>query len=168
MKAAPRSIAVFSPNSFEPSTERPKAIGLDLIFDRKSSQDAALVAAIRTAKAPVVLGAIDERIPNLPPQSLAIRMAPEINGPSGRPSPLERKEGLLARSDSTVRLIGAPYESRLATTLRRCWRAASATHEPENRIILATVPSGEHAAFHDDRRSSAPWKQSRRKQFVSR
>ena len=115
----------------------PKAIGLDLIFDRKSSQDAALVAAIRTAKAPVVLGAIDERIPNLPPQSLAIQ--DELLKSMGRPVGhllLERKEGLLARSDSTVRLIGAPYGSPPRDSFAAMLaRAAGATHEPENRII---------------------------------
>src|SRR5262249_53343890 len=38
---------------------RPKAIGLDIIFDRRTAQDALLVAAVRRARAPIVLGAID-------------------------------------------------------------------------------------------------------------
>lgn len=41
----------------------PKAIGLDLIFDRatESAKDDALAAALRQTKAPVILGAVDSR-----------------------------------------------------------------------------------------------------------
>lgn len=41
----------------------PKAIGLDLIIDRPTepAKDAALLEAVRTAKTPIILGAVDER-----------------------------------------------------------------------------------------------------------
>ncbi len=89
---------------------RPKAIGLDFIFDRRTRHDARLLAALREAKAPVVLGNIDERVTSIAPESLAIQA--DFLKTAGRPRGhlmLARKEGRLAGNDSVIRSIAAPY-----------------------------------------------------------
>ena len=40
---------------------RPRAIALDFIFDRANTSDSALIAAVRGATSPIILGTIDER-----------------------------------------------------------------------------------------------------------
>jgi adenylate cyclase len=87
----------------------PRAMALDLIFDRRTRSDDRLLAALKGTKAPIVLGAIDRRIQG-PQQSLALQA--EFLAAAGRPVGhlmLERKTGMLAgASDSTVRLVAGP------------------------------------------------------------
>lgn len=85
---------------------RPKAIGIDIIFDRRTRQDSKLAAALREASSPIVLGSIDNRVPGIPDESLAIQA--EFLATVGRPYGhvmLARKDSLLLASDSVVRYI---------------------------------------------------------------
>jgi adenylate cyclase len=116
----------------------PKAIGLDFIFDRRTKQDGALLAAIKSAKAPVVLGAIDARVP-LTRDSLAYQR--EFLTRAGRPYGhfvLERKSGVIdAGRDGRARLVGQSYpdSSGPAAFSAVLAKAAGYTHEPANRQI---------------------------------
>jgi CHASE2 domain-containing sensor protein len=47
-----------------------KVVGLDLLLDRPTDKDGQLIEAIRAAKTPVVLGAVDTRSPSLETQNL--------------------------------------------------------------------------------------------------
>ncbi len=90
----------------------PKAIGLDFIFDRRTRNDQKLIAALREAKAPIVLGNIDERVTSIAAESLAIQT--KFIEASGRPHGhlmLARKEGFLAGNDSIVRYVAKPYDA---------------------------------------------------------
>lgn len=132
----------------------PKAMALDLIFDRRTRSDDRLLAAIKEAKAPIVLGAIDRRIQG-PPQSLALQAA--FLAGAGRPVGhlmLERKTGTLAGAgDSTVRLVAGPVESAAAGSHRdppeafvdMIARSVGVAHRPEHREIswLRPPASGE-------------------------
>ena len=87
----------------------PKAIGVDLIFDRRTRNDARLLEALREAKARVVLGSVDARIAHIPAESLAIQA--EFLKAAARPYGhlmLGRKESLLASHDSVVRYVAQP------------------------------------------------------------
>lgn len=87
----------------------PKVIGVDLIFDRRTRNDARLLEALREAKARVVLGSVDARIANIPAESLAIQA--EFLKAAARPYGhlmLGRKENLLASHDSVVRYVAQP------------------------------------------------------------
>jgi CHASE2 domain-containing sensor protein len=84
----------------------PKVIGLDLIFDRHTGQDARLIAALKEAKAPVVLGSVDAHVAGISAESLAIQA--EFLEEAGRPYGhlmLGRKESLLGSSDSVIRYV---------------------------------------------------------------
>ena len=116
----------------------PKAIGLDFIFDRGAKRDGELLAAITAAKAPVVLGAIDARVP-LTRVSLAHQR--EFFQRAGRPYGhfmLERKSGIIdAGRDGRVRLVGQSYPDSsgpLAFSAVLA-KAAGYTHEPANRQV---------------------------------
>ena len=87
----------------------PKAIGLDFIFDRKTRHDAALIEALRQTKAPLVVGAIDQRVQDLRAESLAFQSAflKAVGKPFGHLM-LGRKEGLMAANDSVVRYVAQP------------------------------------------------------------
>ncbi len=96
---------------------QPKAIGLDLIFDRKSAHDAKFMAALDRARSPIILGAIDERI-QVPPQSLAIQKTflRRAGKPVGHLMFL-REKGKLTGFDNAVRLLAPPpraHPERLA------------------------------------------------------
>jgi adenylate cyclase len=52
-----------------------KVIGLDVILDRPTDRDDRLIDAIRSSKAPVVLGAIDSRLTGIEPENLAFQSA---------------------------------------------------------------------------------------------
>lgn len=91
---------------------RPKAIGLDFIYDRKSETDktAALIEAIRSARSPVVFGAIDERA-GFGPESL--RYQEQFIAETGRPEAaghviLRQQGGNLKLGDQAVRYIAGP------------------------------------------------------------
>lgn len=127
----------------------PKAIGLDFIFDRRTSEDQQLLAAIRDAKTPIVLGSIDTRV-LVPRQSLAIQK--EFLAAAGRPYGhfiLERKTGLIAQRDSTVRLVGGRYPDDNGPDAFSAMlaRAAGFKHEPANRIISWLRPPADTDLF---------------------
>jgi CHASE2 domain-containing sensor protein len=52
-----------------------KAIGLDFVFIRPTEKDDILIDAIRSSKAPVVLGAVDSRMTGIRPDNLAFQRA---------------------------------------------------------------------------------------------
>jgi len=115
----------------------PKAIGLDVIFDRRTAKDADLIAAIKAAKAPVVLGSIDRRI-RVEPENF--RFQEEFLKLTGRPTGhfiLERKANLGWKVDRTVREVGAPKADAFAAVLAR---AADYKYEPANRTIAWQLP----------------------------
>jgi adenylate cyclase len=128
----------------------PKAIGLDFIFDRRTKQDSALLAAITAAKAPVVLGAIDARVP-LTRDSLAYQR--DFFARAGRPYGhfmLERKSGVIdAGRDSRARLVGQSYPDSSGPPAFSAVlaRAAGYTHEPENRQIAWLREPAEQPLF---------------------
>lgn len=136
---------------------KPRAIGVDLIFDRRTSQDQHVIAALRQANAPVVLGSIDERVAGLDSESLAIQaeFLRAVNRPHGHVM-LARKEGMLASTDSVVRYIAPPHDgapgsravaggtrSSAGTTIHtpvqslidELAAAAGVTFRPKNRVI---------------------------------
>jgi adenylate cyclase len=116
----------------------PKAIGLDFIFDRKTRMDGELLAAIAAAKAPVVLGSIDRRVP-LTPESLPRQS--EFLERAGRPYGhfvLERNRGIIDPGrDGRVRLLGDRYPDGSGTPAFAAVlaKAAGYDHEPPNRRI---------------------------------
>jgi CHASE2 domain-containing sensor protein len=118
---------------------KPKAIGVDLIFDRRTSQDQNVIAAIRQANAPIVLGSIDERVAGIDSESLLIQaeFLKAVNRPHGHVM-LARKEGMLAVTDSVVRYIAPPYEgateSRAVTGATRSG-AAGPLRTPSRSLI---------------------------------
>ena len=120
----------------------PKAIGLDLILDRRTRHDAQLIRALREAKTPIVLGAIDSRIQGIHPSSLAIQT--EIHQATGQPAGhvmLARKDGMLAANDRVVRYIAPPeILGNAAPSTRRAFvdvlaEVAGVTHVPPTRVI---------------------------------
>ena len=90
----------------------PKAIGLDFIFDRRTSQDEALLAAIGAAHSPIVLGAIDNRDEGVPRRAFAIQaeFLQKANRPAGHLY-LEEKAGGLSLGDQAVRRIAGAWPS---------------------------------------------------------
>lgn len=87
-----------------------RVIALDFIFDRRTRHDQTLLAALRESRAPVVLGAFDERIA-APVDSFAMQAA--FMQAAGRPFGhvlLERKVGVMAGANNTVRLVAPPHE----------------------------------------------------------
>ncbi|MBO0764816.1 MAG: CHASE2 domain-containing protein [Hyphomicrobiaceae bacterium] len=93
----------------------PKAIGVDLIFDRRTRQDTRLIEVLRQAKAPVVLGSVDARVANIPAESLTIQ--DQFLKAAGRPYGhvmLGRKESLLEAYDSVIRYVAQTDRPRPA------------------------------------------------------
>jgi len=82
----------------------PKEIGLDFIFDRRTEHTEAMLAAIRAAKSPIIMGAIDARLKSFGAEGLAAQE--QILAAAGRPAGhlvLERKTGLLSEGAAVVR-----------------------------------------------------------------
>ena len=127
-----------------------KAIGLDLIFDRRTRHDQRLLAALREVKTPVVLGSIDDRVPGLPDESLAIQA--EFLKAAGKRYGhvmLARKDSKLLASDSIVRYIAPPHQagsgdggSAVPGAMRSAVASGTRGAEP-------SVPQGPPAAFVD-------------------
>jgi adenylate cyclase len=91
------------------STE-PKAIGLDLIFDRDTEpcKDDQLIAAIRGARAPIVLGALDD---DLQPERQRKRQSDFLDRaqrPVGHLYLGEQRENPLIISEHVIRTIAEP------------------------------------------------------------
>lgn len=118
---------------------RPKAIGLDFIYDRKSeaAKTEALIEAIRTSRSPVIFGAIDERAgfgaENLEYQERFIAA-------TGRPEAaghviLQHEGRKLKLGDEAVRFIARPspqppHRPSFAELLARLDRAPSPLQSP--------------------------------------
>lgn len=122
----------------------PKAIGLDFIFDRRTDQDKALHAAIRGARNPVVLGAIDQRESGVSPRAFENQdeFFKAVQG--GERSPLighlylEEKPGGLSLSDQAVRRVAPPWPD--ANGRPSISRLLAETYEPK---VKGRTPSGE-------------------------
>lgn len=127
----------------------PRAIGLDIILDRRTRHDAHLIETIRKAKAPVVLGSVDERIAGLPEDN--VRIQNELLAAVGRPFGhlmIARKKQLLAAPDSVVRYIAPPNTGSAQPAgfqLRQAFvnelaRAGGIEHKPPNLLIAWLRP----------------------------
>lgn len=90
----------------------PAAIGIDIVFDRRTADDAQLLEAIENAKAPVVLGVLDERLLK---NRQSIELQAEFIDRAGRPFGhllFEHEPGTLATTvDRNVRRIASAEES---------------------------------------------------------
>ena len=99
---------------------KPKAIGLDFIFDRKSenAKTQALIDAIKTARTPVVFGAIDKRAAGSKPENL--RYQDEFTKATGRKTGhvfFARDIDKVKISEQVVRYIGDPIDQSLSAML---------------------------------------------------
>jgi adenylate cyclase len=129
----------------------PKAIGLDVIIERRTQHTDKLIAAFRDVKSPLVLGAVDDRLKGLHPEGLAVQN--EILAATGRETGhliLERKAGMLAAGDATLRLVATPYppgnpRDSFSSVIAR---AAGANHEPRSQVISwLRAPDGRSPLF---------------------
>jgi len=89
----------------------PKAIGLDFIFDRpaEEAKNRALVQAIRQARSPVIVGAIDRRAWRVKPRDL--KRQEDFIARLGRPAGhlfFKHKEDRFSLSDDVVRFLSEP------------------------------------------------------------
>ncbi|MGE3914732.1 MAG: CHASE2 domain-containing protein [Hyphomicrobiaceae bacterium] len=131
----------------------PKVIGLDVYFERRMPFTADLVASIRRAKVPVVLGALDDRYlddrnagSRLELEGLAVQedLLAEIGRPAGHLW-LERKVGTLTPGNATIRFVGGPNPRQRTGVARESFAAVVAKtagyqHEPPNRVIAWQKP----------------------------
>jgi hypothetical protein len=131
----------------------PRAIGVDFIFERMTSNTPALLDAIKDLGSPTVLGGLDDRYQGKGPSAAmmreGLRTQEEILAAAGRPAGhlwLERKSGVLATTvDMTVRLVGEsfrgnPKRESFSAVLAK---AAGYMHEPATRdISWLTPPDG--------------------------
>jgi len=121
----------------------PKVIALDFILDRRTKDTSAFTAAIRGAKHPVVLGAVDARMHQLPKESLAIQE--ERLKAAGRPVGhllFAYKNGRVIAGDATVRLIADDFpqpESRRSFSAEIA-RAIGVVHKPPSKVISWLLP----------------------------
>ncbi|WP_170937206.1 MULTISPECIES: CHASE2 domain-containing protein [Rhodomicrobium] len=93
----------------------PKVIGLDFIYDRKSepAKTEALIEAIKTAKSPIVFGAIDRRVRGFRPEDL--KYQDDFIARTGRDAGhvfFARDLEQLKIGDQVVRYLGAPSPDR--------------------------------------------------------
>jgi adenylate cyclase len=99
---------------------RPKAIGIDFLFDRKSenAKTQALLEALKTAHTPIVIGTIDARTTAFKENSL--RYQDEFIKASGARTGhtfFARDIDKMKISEQVVRYIGEPLEKSLAAVL---------------------------------------------------
>lgn len=106
-------------------TANPKLIGLDLVFDRPTEpfKDEELLDAIREAKAPVVLGTLDEQTLRPDEQRFHAAFIARANRPVGHLY-LDEHHSPLVVSDHVVRLLppahlGRPSRASFADELAR-------------------------------------------------
>lgn len=121
----------------------PKAIGLDFIFDRRTRHDEPLLAALREAKAPVVLGRTVGWQQGVPKESLDIQ--DELLSRSGRPSGhlmLGRREGLLTAKDSVVRYIASVEPEAAGGATVGAARGGQARSEPPEPFVDVLARAG--------------------------
>lgn len=99
---------------------KPKAIGLDFLFDRKTDngKTQALIDAIKKARTPVVIAAIDDRATSFKQNSLSYQ--DEFIKASGAKTGhafFARDFGKMKISETVVRYIGDPADKSLAAVL---------------------------------------------------
>lgn len=118
----------------------PRAIGLDLIFDRETDKALTdqLLAAIHNAKAPVILGAVDRRVAKISEEQLAYQEAflSEARRPAGHLIVLHQPRWLTV-SDQVVRFV-APQPDTEPSRLSFAEVIASLDKErrmPKSRLI---------------------------------
>lgn len=83
----------------------PRVIGLDFYFIKPTQQDGVFLDALRQAKAPLVIGAIDRRYPQFTPAELAFQRG--FLSASGRPAGYN---DLLHDRDDVVRYTAPPAD----------------------------------------------------------
>lgn len=93
---------------------KPKAIGLDFIFDRAAepAKQRALMLAIRDAKSPIILGAIDKRASSVKPS--ALKWQEDFLAKLGRPAGhlfFQRQPTRFSIGDDVVRFMLQPSET---------------------------------------------------------
>jgi adenylate cyclase len=94
---------------------QPKAIGLDFIFDRhtEKSKDAELVDAIQSARAPVVLGALDGEALSEPERTSQSEFLDAMHRPVGHLYLGEHRGNPLTINEHVIRLIADPSDTPL-------------------------------------------------------
>jgi CHASE2 domain-containing sensor protein len=133
----------------------PRAIALDFIFDRPTAVDQRLIAAIRGTRAPVILGAMDARGEgsDLP---VATRVGLERQkiflAAAGRPYGhlmLERKQGFLTDTDTTVRYVAnpLPHPGAPEAFADVIARAVGKTQKPQSNTIAWLRSPASHDLF---------------------
>lgn len=128
----------------------PKAIGLDLIIDRPTEphKDASFAEAVRSAKAPVILGAIDERGGPTPQErayqerfiAQARRLAGHIY--------LATEKNLLTLGDQAVRFMApsSPEPPHRPAFARLLAEVDGKKPEPESNLIYWRLPPAQGGA----------------------
>ena len=118
----------------------PRAIGIDLIFDRRTRHDASLLQAIRETKSPLVLGAIDRRADRVPCESLAVQeeFLRSTDKPFGHLM-FARKQSQLLAYDSVVRYIAPPLAPTASGTGAMAVAACAAPGPVAGPVVPAFV-----------------------------
>lgn len=125
----------------------PRAIGLDFIYDRKSepAKTEALIEAIKTAKAPIVFGAIDKRVRGFRPEDL--KYQDDFIARTGRDAGhvfFARDLEQLKIGDQVVRYLGAPSPDRESFAQLIAEKSKLPWKYPENSYISwLLAPPGE-------------------------
>ncbi len=125
-----------------------RVIGLDIIFERETdpAQTDALISAIRQARTPVVLGAIDESVSGIRPEQLAFQQ--EFLRRAGRPAGhilIQREPTGLSISDGVVRYLPGPLAS-MPSMAERIARASGWGGEPPDGFIAWQRPPAQGGA----------------------
>jgi CHASE2 domain-containing sensor protein len=121
----------------------PKAIGLDIIVERRSLGDQDLIRAIAGAKHPVILGGLDDRYASLSREQLdAQEEFIRASGASVGHLWLEHKTGAFNKDDGTVRYIAASNKGhpRRESFSYALAKAAGYTHRPASGVIAWLLP----------------------------
>ena len=113
----------------------PALIALNLVFDRRTASDGELIKALREARSPVVLAALDGRELRRP-EGLAIQS--EILSAIGRPRGhviLATKRRDITDIESIVRAIAPPMSTDLPAFVDQIAAVAGVAHRPANGTI---------------------------------
>lgn len=121
----------------------PKVLGLDFYFIRQTQFTDTLITAIKAAQHDIVIGAVDDRLPGIEPESLTKQA--EILKAAGRPKGhifLERKLGLLDTGNDIIRYIGRPHPGTPSVPSFASVIASTAgyPYEPKSTLIAWQRP----------------------------
>ncbi|MDA9467255.1 hypothetical protein XH87_22180 [Bradyrhizobium sp. CCBAU 53415] len=144
----PRKILAALVNEIDSAA--PRAIGLDIIIERRSDGDRDLIGAISSARHPVVLGGLDDRYASAASSDVSLfreqlDAQEEFVRASGVPVGhlwLEHKTGAFNKDDATVRYVGAsnkgrPQRESFSQVLAK---SAGYTHQPASGVIAWLLP----------------------------